>query len=336
MADSEPAAASGYDVVGDIHGCAEQLVRLLEQLGYSKRDGVWQHPTRKMLFLGDFVDRGPGQLKAVRIPMNMVRAGSALAVAGNHEFNAIAYATTRPDGGFCRPHTDKNVHQHRAFIDAVGFGSDLHREIIDWFRTLPVALGLDGLRAVHACWHDTHIRTLEAALGGERMTDDFIVEATTNGTALHEAAEVVLKGPEADLNGYWYRDKDGHRRDAGRVEWWRPDATTLRDAIRLSPEWTVYGPDGNEVDQLPDDPLPEGTMPPASTTGTVTFFGHYWFDAAAESGPSILETSATCLDWSAVKGGPLVAYRWSGKSALTAEHLTWVEHTEGEASRPPT
>ena len=101
--------------------------------------------------------------------------------------------------------------EHRAFIDAVGFGSDLHREIIDWFRTLPVALGLDGLRAVHACWHDTHIRTLEAALGGERMTDDFIVEATTNGTALHEAAEVVLKGPEADLNGYWYRDKDGHR-----------------------------------------------------------------------------------------------------------------------------
>lgn len=50
----------GYDLIGDIHGCAQTLERLLERLGYSRQGGVWCHPTRMVIFLGDLVDRGPG------------------------------------------------------------------------------------------------------------------------------------------------------------------------------------------------------------------------------------------------------------------------------------
>ena len=46
------------DIIGDIHGHADKLVRLLLQLGYKNIDGVYQHSDRKAVFVGDFIDRG--------------------------------------------------------------------------------------------------------------------------------------------------------------------------------------------------------------------------------------------------------------------------------------
>ena len=51
----------GYDLVGDIHGHADALHRLLHELEYDEVEGVFRHPERKMIFVGDFVDRGPQQ-----------------------------------------------------------------------------------------------------------------------------------------------------------------------------------------------------------------------------------------------------------------------------------
>ena len=91
---------AGYDIIGDIHGHARTLEALLGRLGYSLFDGVYRHPERKVIFLGDFIDRGPHQRGVIRIVRPMIERGSALAVMGNHEFNAIAYATPRSGGGF--------------------------------------------------------------------------------------------------------------------------------------------------------------------------------------------------------------------------------------------
>jgi hypothetical protein len=46
-----------YDLIGDIHGCARTLERLLDTLGYRLQGGVWRHPQRMAIFLGDLVDR---------------------------------------------------------------------------------------------------------------------------------------------------------------------------------------------------------------------------------------------------------------------------------------
>ena len=47
------------DIIGDIHGHSDALQRLLKTLGYSRQKGVYRHPDRQAIFLGDFIDRGP-------------------------------------------------------------------------------------------------------------------------------------------------------------------------------------------------------------------------------------------------------------------------------------
>jgi protein phosphatase len=76
-----------FDLIGDVHGCGDELEELLAALGYGRDEaGVWRHPQeRKAVFLGDLVDRGPRVPDVLRIVMRMVQAGAALCVPGNHD-----------------------------------------------------------------------------------------------------------------------------------------------------------------------------------------------------------------------------------------------------------
>ncbi|CAI8045107.1 Bis(5'-nucleosyl)-tetraphosphatase PrpE [asymmetrical] [Geodia barretti] len=84
-----------FDIIGDVHGCYDELAILLERLGYQLEtpegaDGETgfsaTHPEgRKAVFVGDLVDRGPGVAKVLKLVMDMEAQGSALCVAGNHE-----------------------------------------------------------------------------------------------------------------------------------------------------------------------------------------------------------------------------------------------------------
>ncbi|MGB3756116.1 MAG: polynucleotide kinase-phosphatase [Rivularia sp. (in: cyanobacteria)] len=80
-----------FDIIGDIHGCCDELELLLEKLGYVETRYIaslqaYHHPQgRKALFLGDLVDRGPRILDTVKLVKNMVEAGAAICVPGNHE-----------------------------------------------------------------------------------------------------------------------------------------------------------------------------------------------------------------------------------------------------------
>jgi protein phosphatase len=77
-----------FDIIGDIHGCYDELTELLGDLGYQVApDGSGaQHPDgRRAFFVGDLVDRGPATPAVLRLAMAMVDAGDALCVPGNHE-----------------------------------------------------------------------------------------------------------------------------------------------------------------------------------------------------------------------------------------------------------
>jgi protein phosphatase len=75
-----------FDIIGDVHGCCDELERLLYELGYAAVDGVHRHPAgRKAVFVGDLVDRGPRVLDTLRLVRAMVGAGTALCVPGNHD-----------------------------------------------------------------------------------------------------------------------------------------------------------------------------------------------------------------------------------------------------------
>ncbi len=79
--------AGPFDIVGDIHGCFDELMTLLQKLGYMlDADGILIHPEgRKIVFVGDLVDRGPGTPDVLRLVMRTIEAGRALCVAGNHD-----------------------------------------------------------------------------------------------------------------------------------------------------------------------------------------------------------------------------------------------------------
>ena len=84
-----------FDIIGDVHGCFDELATLLEHLGYrletrtnasEEASFTVTHPQgRKAVFVGDLVDRGYGVAKVLKLVMSMVADGSALCVAGNHE-----------------------------------------------------------------------------------------------------------------------------------------------------------------------------------------------------------------------------------------------------------
>ena len=319
----QTAPVTGYDIIGDVHGCADKLTALLKKLGYVERDGTYRHTDqRQVLFVGDLVDRGPSQLKSVAIPRAMVEHGTAQMVIGNHEFNAVAYATRNGDDtDWCRPHTDKNRNQHRVFLDAAEFGSATHRSILDWFMSLPLWLDLGGVRVVHACWHDRSINQLRTQVGAHGgLTDDLVRAGTTKGHPSYDAIETVLKGPEVKMEGYAYTDKDGNARRKGRVEWWNTKATTLRDIVRIDPSWTLTDADGQPATELPATPLAEvdGLVPPYPTDAAPVLFGHYWF---MENDPKPSTPKTACVDFSAVKGGDLVAYRWDGERELDPDNF---------------
>ena len=184
-----------YDIIGDIHGHSRSLVALLEQLGYLKEAGVYRHPSRQAIFLGDFIDRGDFQCEVIAIVRSMVESGAALSVMGNHEFNAIAYSTPDHDaGGYLRPHSEKNSEQHQAFLGAYEGSPAGYDAVINWFRTLPLWLDLGDLRIVHACWDRHEIaEILKYQAGDQHLGEDLLRESCRAGTWQYRAVETILK-----------------------------------------------------------------------------------------------------------------------------------------------
>jgi Calcineurin-like phosphoesterase len=318
----------GYDIIGDVHGCANELEALLGDLGYrpDDRTGVYCHPDRRAVFVGDLVDRGPNQLRALDIVKCMVDSGSAQVVMGNHEFNAIAYSIEHPAGSdeFLRPHSDKNRAQHEAFLEQVT--GEKRTYYLDWFKTLPLWLDLGELRIIHACWHEKSMKVVERELGSDRFNAiDQFVRASAKGHPLYHAIEVLLKGPEISLVDHGkppYRDNDGHRRTKARVRWWNEGGTTLREIAEMG--GNVSTEDGAPYPPLPDLHVPAGERSYVYTGDVPVFYGHYWRQGVPKH---LLDWTAhtACVDFSAVDGGTLTAYRWSGETHIQLEH--YVPHT---------
>ncbi len=81
-----------FDIIGDVHGCCDELEMLLEKLGYTKSGSGYYHPDgRKAAFLGDFCDRGPRNADVLQLVMDMVETGNAVAVPGNHDLKLLKY-----------------------------------------------------------------------------------------------------------------------------------------------------------------------------------------------------------------------------------------------------
>ena len=297
-----------YDIVGDIHGHASALRRLLAELGYRPVGKAFRAPTgRKALFLGDYIDRGPEVRETLEIVRGMVENGSALAILGNHEVNALRYHTEGPNGQPLREHHGSKLEQHRATLEQLAdpYPTEWHGWL-DWFAGLPVWLDLGPIRAVHAAWDPDAIRDLGRV--GPLAGPNLLVHSE-KGTDRYEALETLLCGHEIDLpEGSSFQTGDGAVRRNIRSTWWEDfSGKTFREIV------------------FPGDDRIPAVLVPATTrnirypgNAPPVFFGHY---AVMDDQPVPLRPNVACVDYGSGKGGLLTAYRWSGESELLRENF---------------
>jgi hypothetical protein len=299
-----------FDIIGDIHGHADTLEVLLRKLGYSSKFGIYQHPEqRKVAFVGDFIDRGPKIRETLHIVRNMVDSGNAIAVMGNHEFNAISFHTPHIEkGGFFRDHTYKEIRQHLGTLEQFKYFDHEWADFLEWFKTLPLFFENDVFRLVHACWDNQQIAFLRENYKG--VTPAFLSESNDKqrGSELYHAVNDSLKGKEDHLpDGHSFFDKDGTERSECRIKWWQPvtNRTTLKDVMLGCPT------------ALQNKDIHAGRAYHAYHDTKPVFFGHYWLQGE----PHIDNHHAICLDYSVAKGGILVACRLGEKDGELAKRF---------------
>ncbi|MCE2711747.1 MAG: metallophosphoesterase [Cryomorphaceae bacterium] len=293
-----------YDIIGDIHGYADPLKRLLLKMGYEKKGDGYRHSERKALFVGDYIDRGPQILDTLRIVRTMQEEGDALALMGNHEYNALCFHFPNEKGGHLRSHSLKNIHQHYETLKAFKAEQELYLDYLEWFKVLPLYFEDDKLRAVHACWDDERINFLKSTVGNEKLTDDFIVRSTQEENELFTAVDQTLKGVELKLpEGCKFKDHEHNIREEIRIKWWENPANFNYRTYSLGP-----------AHSLPETAidLNKCTISGYGQSEKPVFFGHYWFQGL----PQLIKPNVCCVDYSVANKGVLVAYRHDGESIL--------------------
>ncbi|WP_246286765.1 metallophosphoesterase [Vreelandella maris] len=318
----------GYDLIGDVHGCGATLATLLEKLGYHQRSGVYRHPRRKVIFLGDLIDRGPRIRLAVTIARRMVEQGEAYIVMGNHEYNALAYTHPGPAGSHKRWLREHTPRHNRIIQDTLEQYRDYTNEWEDtlaWFKTIPLCLEIDGIRVVHACWDQKLIDELKQRRPDQCMDTEFLVESTDPTTQAYQILDRLTRGPHVSLpEGIAIHSGDGFTRKSFRAHFWAQDPQQWGDV--------VFQPD-NLPGDLETRELTAEERQQLSYYGPEEpplFIGHYW----CEGIPSLPARNIACLDYSAVKYGRLVAYRWSGETTLNADHFVWIKVPKEERALP--
>lgn len=312
----------GVDIIGDIHGCAYTLEKLLQSLDYRKSDGVYWHASRKALFLGDIVDRGPHIREALKLIKGMVDAGSAECILGNHEFNALAYTWPREDKKdgkvrYLRPHNRRNNRLIAETLTQFASFPEEWRDYLEWFKTLPLCLEYSSFRIVHACWDDARI---DSSGNGELrplpLVDNACLQALDAGDAeLEKTIDILTRGTSLKIPDERVIDgRDGLARDFFRTKFWARSPQVYQDVVfqpdPLPEDLVLRKLSRQEKDKIIS--YDENEKP--------VFFGHYWLHGK----PKIQRHNVACLDYSAVKYGRLVAYRYDGESLLNNDKFKWV------------
>ena len=312
------------DIIGDIHGYADKLVGLLTQLGYRHNGQYFVPPVgHRALFIGDLIDRGSQQLTTLEIVFAMLDADVADAVMGNHEYNALAFATLDPNNPqeYLRSHNETHTRQHEAFLAEVPFGSESHRYWLERLYDIPLWLETDYACFVHACWDVDSMAVLAPLLTADNcLTPKGLVVTAQEHSENFEALERVLKGVETPLpDGMVMVDKEGTKRTRVRVRWWLEglNERTLYEVARAP---------SSALAQIPVDALAEN-INFALKTDKPVFVGHYWLTGT----PEPLSPQVACTDYSAaVDSGYLTGYQLDTEQPLPLKASNFVQYRHDE------
>ena len=308
----------GYDIIGDVHGCAETLTSLLDRLGYRKQSGVYKHRKRQVIFVGDIIDRGPHIREALQVVHDMVVHGAAQIVMGNHEYNALGYTTKAPPGSgqvYLREHNERHTRLISETLEQFANHSEDWRCFLEWFQSLPLFLELPGFRVVHACWDRDLINTFKQRYQCNTVSKDFIIASVENRSFAGQVMDRLTRGTDMALpGGLVLRSREGYERRFFRTKFWSKNPQIYRDIV-FQPDPL---PDSIANQQINDEDRKKLLTYPAEEPAL--FVGHYWLQGR----PQPIQDNLACLDYSAVKYGRLAAYRYNGEAQLSAENFVWV------------
>jgi len=318
--------ARGYDLIGDVHGCAHTLEHLLDTLGYRKHAGIWRHSQRQAVFLGDIIDRGPRIREALHIVHDMVDAGQAHCIMGNHEFNALGWTTLAPPGSgkqYVREHVPRHERLIRQTLDQFAQHPRDWQDFLGWFYELPLLIDAGHFRVVHACWDANLIAPFLAQHADGCIDEHFLQAAAIKGSFASVVFDRLLRGTDMRLpDGLTLTGGDGLTRSFFRTKFWEDDPQTYGDI--------VFQPDAlpEDVAATPLSPLQKNALLRYGVDEPLLFVGHYWRSGR----PSPIRPNLACLDYSAVLYGKLVAYRLDHETRLDPGKFVWVEVERPESA----
>ena len=199
-----------FDIIGDVHGCYDELAELLTQLGYTRAGPTcaWSHPEgRKLVFLGDLVDRGPKIPEVVRLVLDTVNAGGALCVPGNHDMKfkrAIWGKNVQLKHGLA-----ESLEQFKAYEDRYHGFSRVAAEFIDGLVSHYVlddgklVVAHAGMKAEMQGRGSGKVR--EFAMYGETTgeTDEFGLPVRHNWAAEYRGSATVVYGHTPTPEAVW-------------------------------------------------------------------------------------------------------------------------------------
>jgi diadenosine tetraphosphatase ApaH/serine/threonine PP2A family protein phosphatase len=300
MIETLPSSLCAIDLIGDVHGEIHELTGLLALLGYTCRGSNWTGPSgRRLVFVGDLIDRGPGIRETVTFVRSLHEQGLAHVCMGNHEYNALCSAAPAPEGGFLRSEEKTKKGGHLSTLKAFSAAQNEWQSHLRWFATLPLAIELPGrLRVVHACW-DPALLAMATKLPA--LTHETLV-AIERTPELKTMQQILLCGPEMALpEGSHITDFHGNVRSEVRYRWYRaPEPGSLHE-ISFPPHTAAGVEPFNPKDAGMGDGYPLHAPPVA--------IGHYALGGA----PAPLAPNVACIDYGASKKGRLTAYRWDGE-----------------------
>lgn len=255
--------AGPFDLVGDVHGCIDELRELLGLLGYDVGDDdVVRHPERRRLvLLGDLVNRGPAVVDVLRVAMASEAAGTALSVVGNH------------DDKLRRALIGRRVQITNGLAESLAQLEDepeaFRREVVAFIDAMPSHLILDDGRliAAHAGLpHTFHGRTddkaRDVAMFGVttgRFDEDGL-PVRINWAKDYEGPPAVAYAHTPVAEPVWYHDTIdldtgcvfGHRLSA--MRWPERDVAwvpAIREYARKNGPFRLIGPGGEKTDAVP-------------------------------------------------------------------------------------
>lgn len=320
--------ASGYDVIGDVHGYCDELIALLIKMEYKYDNNIYVHPEGRIpIFVGDLVDKGPKIRETLNLVKSMCDANKAMCIMGNHEYNAVNFWTHNKTEGkdFYRPHTRVNIIQHVNTIKAFQNREDEWAMYMEWMSNLPIMIENDKFRVVHASYHPLMSIVIENVKPCSKTPNKEILKLSREGdhigwlvygNTIQNIVESVLKGCEISLpDGVCFYDKDGNIRTKARTKFWI-NANEVSydkyvvDTISEYKNSMQCKVDISKIDKNYVNGYPKNDVP--------LFFGHYCIKM--DTRPNIQYDNVCCLDYS----GFLVAYRFDNETKLSDDKFVFI------------